>query len=164
MARISFKNQSEYFLKLQQLEELAAKDETLEKAVVAGAEVVADKIRDNLEGLPTEKFRCLPEGEKRTGLTPQEKADLSASFGLAPITRENGFVNTKAGFDGYGSQPTKAYPHGVPNALVARAAESGSSVRNKTPFVRNAINATRGEAIKAMEDVIDDEMKKIFGG
>lgn len=164
MAKISFKNQSEYYQKLQELETLAAKDETLEKAVVAGAKVVADKIRSNLESLPTEKFRYLPEGERRNGLTPQELRDLSASFGLAPIQRENGYVNTKAGFDGYGSHPTKTYPHGVPNAMIARAAESGSSMRNKKPFVRPAVNASRQKAIKEMEEVIDDEMKKIFGG
>lgn len=164
MAKISFKNQSEYYLKLQELENLAAKDETLEKAVAAGAKVVADKIRSNLESLPTEKFRYLPEGEKRNGLTPQEMQDLSASFGLAPIKREDGYVNTKAGFDGYGRHPTKTYPHGVPNAMIARAAESGSSMRNKTPFVAPAVRASRQKAIKEMEEVIDDEMKKIFGG
>ncbi len=164
MAKISFKNQSEYYLKLQELENLAAKDETLEKAVAAGAKVVADKIRSNLESLPTEKFRYLPEGEKRNGLTPQEMQDLSASFGLAPIKREDGYVNTKAGFDGYGSHPTKTYPHGVPNAMIARAVESGSSMRNKTPFVEPAVRASRQKAIKEMEEVIDEEMKKIFGG
>lgn len=164
MAKISFKNQSEYYLKLQELENLAAKDETLKKAVAAGAKVVADKIRSNLESLPTEKFRYLPEGEKRNGLTPQEMQDLSASFGLTPIKREDGYVNTKAGVDGYGSHPTKTYPHGVPNAMIARAAESGSSMRNKTPFVAPAVRASRQKAIKEMEEVIDDEMKKIFGG
>lgn len=163
MARISFKGQGEYFEKLQQLEQAFAKDATLEKAVRAGAVPVADQIRSNLSAVPSKPFRKLKPGELIHGLSDSEKKDLEASFGLAPITRDkNGFVHTKAGFDGYGSFPTKTYPQGVPNALVARAAESGSSVRNKVPFVRPAVNATRKESVEAMENVIDGELKKIF--
>lgn len=163
MAKISFSGQSDYFKKLQQLEQAFAKDVTLEKAVHAGAAPVADQIRRNLEGIPSEAFRKLQPGELIHGLSDSEKSDLQESFGLSPISRDkNGFVHTKAGFDGYGSFPTKTYPQGVPNALVARAAESGSSVREKTPFVRPAVNATRKEAVEAMENVIDSELKKIF--
>lgn len=163
MARISFSGQSDYFEKLQQLEQVFAKDEALEKAVAAGAAPVADQIRRNLESIPSQPFRKLQPGELIQGLSESEQKDLEASFGLSPISRDkNGFVHTKAGFDGYGSFPTKTYPQGVPNALVARAAESGSSVRQKVPFVRPAVNATRKEAVAAMEDVIDGELKKIF--
>ena len=163
MARITFKGQSEYFEKLQQLEQAFAKNETLEKAVAAGAKPVADQIRQNLEQIPARPFRKLQPGELIQGLSESEQKDLEASFGLSPISRDkNGFVHTKAGFDGYGSFPTKTYPQGVPNALVARAAESGSSVRQKVPFVRPAVNATRKEAVEAMENVIDGELKKIF--
>ena len=163
MAKITFRGQSEYFEKLQQLEQAFAKDSTLERAVRAGAAPVADQIRRNLGAIPAEPFRKLKDGELIHGLSKSEKKDLEESFGLSPISRDrNGFVHTKAGFDGYGSFPTKTYPQGVPHALVARAAESGSSVRQKVPFVRPAVNATRQEAIEAMEDVVDDELKKIF--
>ena len=163
MAKITFAGQSEYFEKLQQLEQVFAKDETLEKAVHAGAEPVADAIRTRLEALPEDEFRYLKPGETFTGIPEEQKNDLLAGFGLAPISRDKtGFVHTKAGFDGYGSHPTKAYPKGVPNALIARAAESGSSVRQKTPFVGPAVKATRDESIAAMGRVIDEETKKIF--
>lgn len=163
MPRITFSGQSEYFEKLQQLDQVFSKDETLERAVAAGAAPVADKIRDNLEGIPAVEFRKLQPGQMIAGLTKSEKKDLEDSFGLAPISRDkHGFVHTKAGFDGYGSFPTNTYPQGVPNALVARAVESGSSVREKSPFVRPAVNATRKESIAAMENVVDDELKKIF--
>lgn len=163
MAKITFKNGSEYENKLKKLEQLYASDAPLEKAVAAGAAVVADKIRSNLEALPEDEYRRLEEGESFHGIPKGQKKDLADSFGLTPIGRDkNGFVNTKAGFEGYGSYPTKAYPQGLPNALLARATESGSSVRQKTPFVEPAVKATRNEAVDAMGKVIDEQVKSIF--
>ena len=163
MASISFKGSSVYFEKLQQMERHFLKDSTIEKAVHAGAAIVADKVRSNLDALPEEEFKHLQEGEIFHGIPKGQKKDLQDSFGLAPILRDkNGFVGTKAGFDGYGSFPTAEYPKGVPNQLVAAATESGSSVRQKMPFVRPAVNAVRKEAIQAMEDVVDSELKTFF--
>lgn len=139
------------------------KDEPLEKTVAAGAAVVADQIKANLEALPEEEFRKLGEGEIFHGLPTGQKRDLVDSFGLTPIEKDkNGFIHTKAGFDGYGSFPTNAYPEGIPNQLLARSAESGSSVRQKTPFVEPAVKATRKEAVEKMNEVIEDEFKSIF--
>lgn len=161
--RITFKNQSEYFLRLKKLEQIVADGATIEKAVHAGAAIVADRIRANLEALPEEEFRKLGEGETFRGLPAGQKKDLVDSFGLTPIDKDKrGFIHTKAGFNEYGSFPTNAYPEGVPNQLLARSVESGSSVRQKTPFVEPAVRATRKQAIEAMEKVIDDEIKKIF--
>lgn len=165
MARISFKNQSEYFLRLEELEKVFAKDAAIKKAVYAGAAIVADQIRENLEKLPEENFRYLRDDDMFGGTPEGHKNDLSDSFGLTPIERDSrGFAHTKAGFEGYGSYPTNTYPKGVPNPLLARAIESGSSVREKTPFVNPAVKAKRKEAVAAMEAVIDDEMKNIFEG
>ena len=163
MARISFKGAADYAQALAQLEFTAEQGELLEDAVKAGAKPVADEIRRRLEALPEDKFRFLPEGETFDGLPARQKEDLAESFGLTPISRDRkGFVNTKAGFDGYGSIPTKQYPSGLPNQLLARAVESGSSVRQKTPFVRPAVNATRKEAVEEMDKSITDGLKKIF--
>lgn len=163
MAKITFKRGSEYMLRLQKLEERFAAPQTLEKAVHAGSAIVADKIRENLEALPEDEYRRLPEGEIFRGIPAGQKKDLADSFGLTPIERDrNGFVHTKAGFEGYGSFPTNAYPQGVPNPLLARSVESGSSVREKTPFVEPAVKATRKEAVEAMDKVIDGELKEIF--
>lgn len=163
MAKITFKGGSDYALRLQELEKHFGNDAPLEKAVAAGARIVADEIRSNLEKLPEEEYRRLEEGETFKGLPKGQKRDLEDSFGLTPISRDkNGFVNTKAGFEGYGSFPTKAYPQGIPNPLLARSAESGSSVREKTPFVEPAVKATRKEAIEAMGRVVDGEIEKII--
>ena len=62
MPKISFKGSSVYFEKLQQMERHFLKDSTIEKAVHAGAAIVADKIRDNLEALPEVSFEHLQEG------------------------------------------------------------------------------------------------------
>ena len=139
------------------------KDEPLKKAVAAGAAVVADQIKANLEALPEEEFRKLGEGEIFHGLPTGQKRDLVDSFGLTPIEKDkNGFIHTKAGFDGYGSFPTNAYPEGIPNQLLARSAESGSSVRQKTPFVEPAVKATRDEAVDTMNKVLEDEFNSLF--
>lgn len=189
MARVSFKGASEYALRLRELEHTAAGGEMLEEAVKAGAKPVADEIRHRMNNLPTEPFRRLKMPKlqpihKSYRLSPAYRTawksyvssnsfhslsnsqlmDLMRSFGLTPISRDKtGFVHTKAGWDGYGSFPSKSYPKGVPNQLLARAVESGSSVRAKSPFVRPAVNATRKEAEAAMDDSIRERLEQIFG-
>ena len=69
-------------------------------------------------------------------------------------------VNTKAGFDGYGSVKTKKYPKGVPNSMLMRSVESGTSFREKHPTVRPAVNKTRKQAQKIMEEEIDRQIRQ----
>ncbi|MEL7610601.1 MAG: hypothetical protein AAGU74_14000 [Bacillota bacterium] len=162
MARMTFKASDEYALKLSRF--AAGSDEIAKKAIYAGAKIVADKIKATLEGVPTEKFRYLRGGDQFGGLTRTQKADLLASFGITPITRdENGDWNAKIGFDGYGSKSTNKYPQGIPNQLLARAVESGSSVRHKHPFVRPAVNATKQAAIAEMGAGYRPRNRKAYG-
>ena len=163
MAKISFKGAAAYAESLKRLEFTAEQGTLLEDAAKAGAGPVADEIRRRLRNLPEDEYRRLGPGEAFTGLPEGQKQDLLDSLGVTPPQRDRtGFVNVKVGFDGYGSFPTSAYPKGVPNALIARAVESGSSVREKTPFVRPAVNATRKRAVEEMEKSITDGLKKIF--
>ena len=164
MAKITFKGQSEYYKKLQQLQEIYQKDGPLKRVVYKGASVVADAIRARIEGIPVTGFQRLPKGKKFSGISKEQKEDLRKGFGLSKIKRENGYVNTKAGFEGGGSYPTNTYPYGVPNALLARSVESGSSVREKYPFVAPAVRASKDEAVRGMENEIDTQMKDIFEG
>ena len=159
MARMTFKAGDEYALKLSRL--AAGADEIAKKAIYAAADIVADEIGKNIDALPTESFRYLRDGDKFSGVPGQQKQDLKDSFGITPISLDgDGNWNAKIGFDGYGSTPTKAYPQGLPNQLLARAIESGSSVRQKTPFVRPAVNATKKQAQTEMARVIDEETAK----
>lgn len=163
MATISFKNGDDYALKLSRLE--TGSEKMAKKAIFEAAKIVADKIRVSLNSLPIEKYRTLQNGEKFSGLSPDAKSDLADSFGVTPIKRDrNGDWNCKIGFDGYGRHRTPKYPKGLPNQLLARALESGSSVREKTPFVRPAVNATKSAALKKMREVIDEETQKIMKG
>lgn len=160
---MTFKAGEEYAIKLSKL--ATNQEDVAKKAIYGAAEIVADKIKSNLNSLPEEKFRYLQDGEKFVGVPERQKKDLIDSFGITPITTDNkGNWNTKIGFDGYGSIPTKKYPDGLPNQLLARAIESGSSVRQKKPFVRPAVNATKRQAQSEMEKIIDKEHEKIMGG
>jgi hypothetical protein len=163
MARMTFKAGDEYALKLSKL---ATNSENIaKKAIYGAAKIVADKIKSNLEALPEDRFRFLRDGEKFAGVPKQQKKDLVDSFGITPITEDgSGYWNAKLGFDGYGSMPTKQYPEGLPNQLLARAIESGSSVRQKKPFVRPAVTATKKQAIAEMGKIIDEEVEKSMGG
>ncbi len=161
MARMTFRAAEEYELKLSRLS--YSSPEIVKAAIAAGAKVVADAIRKALEALPTDKFRFLRDGEKYIGPTEREKADMLESFGITPIQRDrDDNWNAKIGFDGYGSLPTKKYPKGVPNQLVARSVESGSTVRKKTPFVRNTVNQVKKTAQDAMAKATDEELEKLW--
>lgn len=162
MARITFKAGEDWALRLSGL--ATRSEDVAKKALYEGAKIVADKMRGNLSAMPTEKYRYLQSGEQFSGLSQSQKDDLLSGFGITPIRYEGGVWNVKIGFDGYGSYPTQKYPNGVPNQLLARAVESGSSVRRKHPFVRPAVNATRKQAVDAMQRAIDEECEKIMKG
>ena len=142
MARMTFNLGEDYCLKLSTL--AAGSEEIAKKAVYAAADIVTDKIRENLEA-------NLAGREQSTGA-------LAASLGITPIqTDRDGFINAKIGFDGYDEK-------GVPNQLKARVMESGSSKVQKRPFVRPAVNATKKAAQDAMQKVVDEELEKIMKG
>lgn len=165
MAKLSYKGAEEYAKALSQLEFTAQGGKLFEDAVRAGAAPVADEIRKRLRNLPEDVHRRgrMPSGEIYHGIPSGEKQDLLDSLGITPVGRDKkGFVNVKIGFDGYGSYKSEAYPNGLPNQMVARAVESGSSVREKTPFVRPSVTATRKKAIEEMDKTIADGLKTIF--
>jgi len=129
--------------------------------VYAMAEVVTDKIRANLDALPTvEESEALAayREQRKTSLTSAQKKGLQASLGISKIENDNGYWNVKVGFDGYNKVKTRKYPNGQPNALIARATESGSSVREKTPFVRPAVSASQKKALEAAKIKIDQRI------
>ena len=86
---------------------------------------------------------------------------MQEGFGITNMRHENGAWNVKIGFEGYNEVQTKTYPNGQPNALIARSVESGSSVRDKTPFIAPAVNACRKNAQTTMEVVIQKQIEAI---
>lgn len=141
----------------------AVTDEMIGEAVYDMAKVVADKVRANIQALPAApnaaNIATYRQGYSR--LSEPEKQGLLDGFGVSPMQDDNGYFNVKLGFDGYNSIKTKKYPQGQPNALIARVTESGSSYREKTPFIRPAVNAARKPAEKAGQAKIDEKIKSV---
>lgn len=138
LASITFKAGKEYEIRLARLGK--AQDEIAKKAIYKGAGIIADRMKRNL------KARL---SEKATG-------DLVESMGIASIKMDQeGNLNTKIGFDGYDRK-------GVPNQLKARALESGTSRIEKRPFVRPAVQQTKKQVEQEMNQIIEEETKKIM--
>lgn len=159
MAKFQFNGMKEYAEYLQRIG--ANTKEICGVGVYAMAEVVTDKIRANLDALPTvEESEALAayREQRKTSLTSAQKKGLQASLGISKIENDNGYWNVKVGFDGYNKVKTRKYPNGQPNALIARATESGSSVREKTPFVRPAVSASQKKALEAAKIKIDQRI------
>lgn len=150
-----------YISYLQSIE--AVTDEMIGEAVYEMAKVVADKVRANIQALPavSNKANIATSRQGYSRLSEPEKQGLLDGFGVSPMQDDNGYFNVKLGFDGYNSVKTKKYPNGQPNALIARVTESGSSYREKTPFIRPAVNAARKPAEKAGQAKIDEKIKSI---
>lgn len=141
----------------------AVTDEAIGEAVYEMAKVVADSVRSGIQALPTVSNRANIATYKKgySRLSDEEKQGLLDGFGVSPMQDDGGYINVKLGFDGYNSVKTKKYPQGQPNALIARVTESGSSYREKTPFIRPAVNAARKPAEKAGQAKIDEKIKSV---
>lgn len=150
-------------MSVQGLDEYAARvsklykdtESIVKQAVYEGAGVVADSIKSGLRQLPVDNGQGT-ETRKLHGITNRQKADLIDAFGLAPIENKEDYIQTKAGFSGYGKTKSKKYPNGLPNALLMRSVESGTSFREKTPVIRKAVNKSRKAAVEAMGEKIDE--------
>lgn len=146
MAKFTFKAGEDYAVKLGLL--AARSDEIAKRALYDAADVVANKVRANIEAIPEDNFRFLHEEDQLSSVSRGQKDDLLNGLKVTPIDKDgSGWWNVVVGFDGYGSFPTKKYPKGVPNLLLARSVESGSSTRKKHPFSRPAVKATEKAAI-----------------
>lgn len=132
MARIEWKGLEAYQDKLHELTIGTAK--LCKAAVYEGAAVVVEAV----------KAKC-----------PTDSGDLRDSVGLSEMRNDNGFINTKLGFDGYDSK-------GVPNVVKARVIESGASNHKKNPFVRLAVNGCKEQAKAAMAKKFDDAVNEIM--
>lgn len=166
MAYLQVKGLDEYTKKVKKLSDNS--EEIIKRAVYKGAGTVADAVKQGINGLPIQQRSdgrpyFARKGEQLTGVTASQKKDLTKSMGLAPIQEMKlGYINTKLGFDGYGSTPTKQYPRGVPNQLLMRGIESGTYFRKKNAVVRRSVNKSRKLAQKNMADTIDEELRKEF--
>lgn len=165
MAKITFDGGDDFGVRLERMS-VADSRAMIKRAVKRGAAPVADAIRAAIEALTVTGEGYERHGSQRhmiSSITKRQKEGLQESMGIASIQEDrNGFVNVKIGFDGYNKVKTKRYPNGQPNALIARAINSGTSFRTKTRFVDLAVKKSKNEAIKAMDDSINEDIAAIF--
>lgn len=161
MAKITFKGLEQYEIQLSKLGNSAR--EIAEKAVYEGAKIVADEVKRNLGAVnaTSQELAIRAYSNKTpTYITEEAKRALIDSFGITPMREEDGYYNVKVGFDGYNNVVTKKYPKGQPNNMIARALESGSSSMIKQPFMRTAVNASKGRAETKMAEILAAEIEK----
>lgn len=161
MAMFVFKGLDDYIVKLTKLNGMTKA--VAGQAIYAGAAIMADAVRKNIDDLPVVDFRTRGSSEKLIdGVTSLQKKGLQDGFGITPMKEENGYYNVKLGFDGYNDVKSDKHPGGQPNQMIARSVESGTSFRKKHPFVEPAVKATRKETEQKMAEVLEQEIEKIM--
>lgn len=160
MATIQMKGLDEYLVKLSRLEQ-ASKEEICGQAIHQGAGIVADAIREELKKLPTDESFGTQDHPAR-GIKAVQKNGLLKSMGITSMREENGYLNVKVGFDGYNKVRTGRWPKGQPNQLVARAAESGTSWLQKSPFVRVGVRKSKKRAVDAMAGSVEKTIGQLM--
>lgn len=163
MARIKFPGLLEYEKQISRL--YAKTDHIIKSAVYDGADIVADAVRESLQAIPSvpdTHSLAAYQKEEPSFLNHSQKAGLLEGLGLSPMQNDNGYINTKLGFDGYNKIKTKRWPNGQPNVMIARSLESGSSAMHKNPFVRPTVYRVKNAAEKKMANTLDAEIKKII--
>lgn len=165
VATLKIEGLDEYERLLSQLSESKTIKAVCGATIYAGADVMADAIRAGIETLPvaSANFMGTPDN-KLVGITSKQKDGLLDSFGITPMQHRDGFYEVKLGFDGYNDVQTAAHPNGQPNSLIARSVNSGTSFRQKIPFIDRAVRSAKKETEAAMVAACDDEFKKITKG
>lgn len=164
MANLECKGVDDVMKTLHQFEKRV--DIPIGKANFDGAGYVADEVRKAIDSIPTiwsnrgAFLPYVPEGEKINGITKTQKNDLRHGLGIAKMRNDNGYYNVLVGFDGYGSIPTKKYPKGVPNQLLVRSLNKGTSFLEKNDAIQRAIRKSRKKAEEIMKTTFEKEAKK----
>lgn len=141
--------------------------ETLGRAIYAGAKIVADQVKENIESIPvSNSSKRGTATDPIDTITSAQKAGLREGFGISDMRADGDYLNVKLGFDGYNSQVSdvskknKWSSSKQANAMIARAVEGGTSFRRKHPFVAPAVRATKTKAEEKMAEVLDEEIAK----
>lgn len=132
------------------------------QAVYAGMAVIRDEVVRQIEALPEQRGYLPKDKLPRDVITPREKEQLLKHIGIAQMDNKDGTVSTRISFDGYTNIVTKKYKKGLPAILVARSINSGSSVRSKHPFMRNARAASKAKALAAAEEAARNALAKLM--
>ena len=133
----------------------------MKSAIYAGAGVLADAIKSEIQNLP-EESGYMPKGKKRNVIGKHDKQALQNGLGISHIEATGEKADAVVSFNGYNGRPTKKYPQGVPLPLIARSIESGSSVREKNAFVRRAFNSAKTDAAQKAVDAGQEKLNELI--
>lgn len=143
MAEVTVKLPDEFLRKLTKLG--TQTDDICEKMLKAGAEVVEDKIRANLQAVIG---RDTQEPSRSTG-------ELLESLGTSEVKQDaDGVLNIKVGF----AEPRS---DGESNAKIANIIEYGKHGQPPKPFLKPAKTATRAACAAAMQQTFEEEVGKL---
>lgn len=140
MAKMTIKGMEEYIKKLEAISQ-GKSEEIIGEAVRDGADIVADKVRANLNRV----------------LSGTSTGALQGSLGITPVDNRDGFINAKVGFDGRDSK-------GTPNALKASVLEYGSRRQPPRPYMKPAQTATRSTVKAKMKETIERKIESYMEG
>lgn len=152
--RFRIKGLDAYLDELTLLSNLFAKDYCLDKALQAGADVVADATKEALVSYTPDNRPYVKPPGMRKGITQIQKTGLIKSFGITPKQQKGNMVNMKTGFDGYNAL-------GQPNVMIARCLESGTSFMPKNPIISKASKKAKQGCIDAMQKSLTDDINKM---
>lgn len=158
MAKMTVKGLEEFSTTIYALKDKGI--QIMNAAVFSGADAMIKAVKDAIQALPEEEG-YVKNGKLRNVVTHDEKEALLSGIGIAKFDNTGGKVTTAIGFNGYTEHKTKKYDKGVPIPLIARSIESGSSVRRKIPFMRQAANRAREQVQKAMVDAAEKKMQEL---
>lgn len=125
------------------------------EALYQGAGVMADRMNGAVANIKTEKFRYANGGKKRYA-SPEEKAALVGSIGIAKFNGDGSEVDTLVGITGSGYADVAG--HERPVIVIARSINSGTDFMIKQPVFRRA--ASRGRRA-AQETIVKTAEKRI---
>lgn len=129
-------------------------------AVYKGAGTMADRLKDSVNSLNTEKRRA----HKTNELLPYEKEALQKGLSIAKFEHDKSrdFVGTDITFRGYSDHPTESFPTGMPVRYLARSINAGTSFRSGNRFFGNTVRRNAQRVEKEMAEVIETELQKII--
>jgi HK97 gp10 family phage protein len=143
LARASFKMPDDFLIKVSTLADKT--DEIIPKVLKEGGEVVAAKVKSNLQAVIG----------KETKYDSRSTGELIDALGVTPAgVDRNGNYDVKVGFD----EPRK---DGESNAKIANILEYGKSGQPPKPFLKPAKTASRNACIEDMKKKLDEEINKL---
>jgi len=143
VAKVAFKMPEDFLLQLSKME--SKTDVIIPKVLEAGGEVVASKVKSNLQAV-------IGNGTKEES---RSTGQLISALGVTTAKQDKeGNFNVKVGF----LEPRR---DGKANAMIAGVLEYGKHGQPPKPFLKPAKSSSKNACINAMKVKFEEEVNKI---